>query len=596
MTILSGDPLTQLAFGIHESSGVYALLLGSGISRAAQIPTGWEITLDLIRRVGLAQGAGDQADWAAWYRERTGREPDYSELLAALGATADERRAIIHGYIEPTEDDRAEGRKTPTAAHRTIAELVEGGYIKVIVTTNFDRLLESALRERGIEPTVVASVDALDGAEPIVHSRCYILKLHGDYKDARILNIETELSRYPAPYDALLDRIFDEYGLIVCGWSGDWDHALRAAIERAPNRRYSMFWAARGEPGPRALDLISHRRGRAISITDADSFFSALSQRVATLRQTQRVNPLAIDLLTATAKRFLAKPEHRIQLDDLFADETRSAIAKIDAVDFSPDARWDQAEFQARARRYESIVEPLAAISGIAGRWGDDSEAQIVLDVIGNLVAHGTNVRGGVRAYIALQTYPAVIVFYAYGIGLTRAGRWAALHGLFDAKVRLASKSESRIVETLFLNAWEGGEGDHQHAWQPMEGQGRKTPLSDHLHRLMEGWSSRFVGLESSFALLFERFELLGSLAYLEQHEKEEVRRSLAEGSPRSSWTWMPVGRIGWDTRNAEALIAEITGGSMKQALLKAGFGKGDDEFVDISLMNFNALSRRMRY
>lgn len=60
----------------------------------------------------------------------------------------------------------------------------------------------------------MASVDALDGAEPIVHSRSYILKLHGDYKDARILNIETELSCYPAPYDALLDRIFDGYGLI----------------------------------------------------------------------------------------------------------------------------------------------------------------------------------------------------------------------------------------------------------------------------------------------------------------------------------------------------------------------------------------------
>jgi len=162
-------------------------LLGSGLSRAAEIPTGWEITLDLIRRVARAQGTEQQPDWAKWYHETTGQAPNYSTLLEELAGSPDERRAILHRYIEPTEEDREEGRKVPTAAHRAIAELVRRGYIRVIVTTNFDRLTESALREIGVEPTVVASVDALLGAEPIAHSVCYILKLHGDYKDARIL-------------------------------------------------------------------------------------------------------------------------------------------------------------------------------------------------------------------------------------------------------------------------------------------------------------------------------------------------------------------------------------------------------------------------
>lgn len=155
-----------------------------------------------------------------------------------MGASPEERRSILHSYIEPTEDDHAEERKVPTVAPRAIADLVRGGYIRVIVTTNFDRLMENALRERGIEPTVVASVDALAGAQPITHSSCYILKLHGDYKDARILNTEAELRGYPPQYDGLLDRIFDEHGLIVCGWSGEWDDALRAVFLRAPNRRY----------------------------------------------------------------------------------------------------------------------------------------------------------------------------------------------------------------------------------------------------------------------------------------------------------------------------------------------------------------------
>ncbi len=68
------------------------------------------------------------------------------------------------------------------------------------MTTNFDRLMESALRDIGVEPTVITSPDTLQGAEPIIHSDCYILKLHGDYKDARILNTDDELSAYPEAY------------------------------------------------------------------------------------------------------------------------------------------------------------------------------------------------------------------------------------------------------------------------------------------------------------------------------------------------------------------------------------------------------------
>jgi hypothetical protein len=142
MSLLANDPLTQLAFSIYENKGVFALLLGSGLSRAGEIPTGWEITLDLIRRVARAKGVTEQADWAKWYKEQTGAEPDYSALLEGLAASPDERRAILHSYIEPSEEDRQQGRKLPTKAHHAIAALVRAGYIRVIITTNFDRLLE----------------------------------------------------------------------------------------------------------------------------------------------------------------------------------------------------------------------------------------------------------------------------------------------------------------------------------------------------------------------------------------------------------------------------------------------------------------------
>jgi hypothetical protein len=284
------DLPTQLAFSMSENPGVYALLLGSGLSRSAHIPTGWEITLDLVRRVGIAKGARDVTDWAAWYRETTGKEPSYSELLEEIATMPDERRAILHRYIEPDEEDRDEGRKVPTPAHHAIAALVASGHIRLIITTNFDRLMENALRERGIEPTVVASADALVGAEPIVHSRCFVFKLHGDYKDARILNTDAELRSYPEPYVELLDRVLDEHGLVVSGWSGDWDHALRMAFMRARSRRYPTYWTAMGTPGDGAMELIRQRRAHVVEVQGADAFFTSLQRNVETLEATRKEN------------------------------------------------------------------------------------------------------------------------------------------------------------------------------------------------------------------------------------------------------------------------------------------------------------------
>jgi len=323
------DPSTALAFSVFENRGVFALLIGSGVSRAAQIPTGWEVVLDLTRRVAALEGVQDQIDWAAWHQERFGEPPNYSKLLDALAQTAEERRSILHTVIEPTAEDIEEGRKTPTKAHKAIARLVRNGFIRVIITTNFDRLLENALRAEGVEPTVIKSDDDLQGAVPLVHTRCFVLKVHGDYLDTRLRNTEGELESYSPALNTVLDRILDEYGLVVCGWSADWDTALRAALTRAPNRRFPTFWASRGKPSPLAEDLLAQRAGRMIPISDADSFFEELERKVEIQSELQRPNPRSVEILVASIKKYLPRPEHRIQLADLVRNEVGNVRKQI---------------------------------------------------------------------------------------------------------------------------------------------------------------------------------------------------------------------------------------------------------------------------
>ncbi len=49
----------MLSTSIHAQPGVYALLLGSGVSTGQGIPTGWGVVTELVRRAAVAKTADD---------------------------------------------------------------------------------------------------------------------------------------------------------------------------------------------------------------------------------------------------------------------------------------------------------------------------------------------------------------------------------------------------------------------------------------------------------------------------------------------------------------------------------------------------------
>jgi len=585
---LLDDDAMRVAFSVFENRGVYALLLGSGLSRTAEIPTGWEITVDLVRQVAEMRGEGGQADYVKWYRETTSEEPTYSSVVGELGLSAGERRSILDGYIEPNEKDRLEGRKVPTRAHYAIADLVRAGYVRVIVTTNFDRLIENALTERGVEATVVASVDALKGAEPLTHTKCFLLKLHGDYKDARILNTDEELSKYSPEVDTFLDRIFDEHGLIVCGWSGEWDHALRTAILRSSSRRYPMFWATRRDPGTRAADLIGHRDARLVRITGADAFFGKLCDYVQTLERTRCASPQSIELLVNSAKRYVTRPEYRIQLDELISSTAELLVESLDSANFSPEHRYGTDEFRDRVVMYEAATEPLGRILGTMGRWGDDCEYGEIVGLLRSVHAQADRVRNGNPVWLDLHTYPVTLLFAAYGVGLVRSQRWASLHKLFSELItRRDGDDQRRMIEKLFLWSWEGGDDNY---WKQFEGlDRRKTPFSDHSCEVLADWGTSFVGV-ADFEQVYEMWEILGAIAYSERFTLEHLTTCL---SARKFET-VPVGRSGWHAQTRKRILAQVRQTDVKQGLLEAGFTNGEDEYFDAVVSNYLRVAARI--
>ncbi len=557
------DALLSLAHTMVSATGTQALLLGSGVSRSAQVPTGWDVTLDLVRRVAVLAGAQAGADPAQWFQDAYGEAPDYSALIGSLAKTPAERRALLQGYFEPTPEEREAGIKTPTPAHRAIARLVARGFIRVILTTNFDRLLEAALRDEGIEPVVVSSVDATDGAAPITHQRCLVVKLHGDYLDDRIKNTEAELAAYDSRMDAYLDRILDEFGLIACGWSGDWDPALRSALERCKSRRYTTTWVTVGEPSALADRLIALRGAQVVSTTGADAFFVSLTEKVVSLADLGAAPPASVATAVASLKRYVAEDRHRVRLDDLVMKEASRLAGQL-AADFPFDGGASPTlELAAtRVRRMDAATEILRALFFHGCRLAVAGQEPIFLRAIA-LLAPPENV-GGYQFWIDMARYPMASIAYAGAFGALAAGNYRLLRKLLLFSYRVNGRERiacdrltaASVLPTGAANALFGGQNRH-------------TPTSDHLANVVGHLAT---GLHPDPDTLFDELEIWVALAHL------DAVRDL-----KSPPLWMPPGRFAWrgrwhDGHQPGLLLAEATAAGSDWPPIAAGWFGGKVE------------------
>ena len=169
------DPRISLATAMHAQPGAYALLLGSGASTGAGMPTGWGVVQTLVAQAIAASGerVTPDLDPEAWWLNHGDGEPlGYSSLLASLASTPAARRALLAGFFEPSDDEREQGVKVPGAGHKAIAARVRRGAIRVLVTTNLDRPIEQAPEAEGIFPPGLAPPRAIAALAPWPHSGC----------------------------------------------------------------------------------------------------------------------------------------------------------------------------------------------------------------------------------------------------------------------------------------------------------------------------------------------------------------------------------------------------------------------------------------
>lgn len=576
-------PEIAAAFALHSSPGAYAVLLGSGVSRAAGVPTGHEVLVDLCRRhaVALHVEAEVAADPVAWYMEQTGATATYDRLLASLTSYPEERVGLLRGYFEPTAEEREQGLKVPTAAHRALAKLVGSGLVRVILTTNFDRLIEHALDAQHVPYVVTATPASVAGALPLHLQQCQVVKLHGDYLEPGFLNTPEELASYDQSVDRFLDRVFDEYGLITIGWSSTYDVALRSAIERTQARRFSTWWVDPGSLSDNARRLVE-LRGATIATETADAFLEAVAEATAALADVDRPAPRTVTLASAIAKRAIAEGGDQIRLHDLIKEQ----LAKVAASSQVVRDNFQGAALDTYGRDIEALeaeMDVLLAVVGIASYWGDRQTDAWWIPAIGDFAERiGKPPAGGSTPLINLTRYPGLLLFQTGAVAATAANRWDLLVRL-DGLQLDASSSGRRGPAACTLDPGQILGGFYNQNGRPTGLRPNDRPV-DHLRDVVRSTLARSLLLtDADLDRAAETTEYLlaaSSIDWNTQAPGSESGASTMNTPPRYGGYWLPrAGMWGQETpriaQHARA-VAEADGGPVQAGM----FGGSLDRFV----------------
>lgn len=583
------DPILSLAVSVYHNKGVYSLLLGSGVSRSSGIATGWEIVQDLIHKVAHLRKEKCEPDPEAWFTHTFGLEPNYSDVLDQIAKTAAERSQVLRRYFEPTEEELAEGRKRPSPAHKAIAQLISRGYVRVVVTTNFDRLLEQALAEISIQPVVISTADSVHGALPLAHSPCTIIKINGDYLDTRLKNTRGELEHYDEQMDELLDRVFDEYGLIVAGWSAEWDLALCAALQRCPNRRFATYWAQRGPAKPAATNLIALRSATIVQIADADGFFRELDEKVSALETFSITDPLSTSVAITRLKKYLSADTYRINLSDLILNETERTHCAITDARFSVQAPHNLTGeiILKRMQLYESEMGVLLAMQLCGAYWATDTQRETFLKSF-KRIADQSGPDGGKMVWLSLRRYPALVSLYGMGLAALANSNYRFLRELLTLNLRLDSYKADKPTGTVLHNQ----NVLAVDAQKVLPGRQREyTPLPNHLFEILREPLRIYLPDDAVYEATFDWLEFLLSLTHIDlQVSRGQIQEDKAKDPDFYYWT--PVGRFAWkrldrnviqDSESSkDGILPAHVVGALQAGFCEAGDGTRTDKYLDI--------------
>jgi NAD-dependent SIR2 family protein deacetylase len=246
-----------------QGESPYLLVLGAGVS----LPSGARSGGQVVAGVVAAHGSETDVDGMTW-------DQKLEAFYAILDQRSrDERYALLKPYVEGT---------APSAGYQALAELARAGYFEVILSTNYDTLLEDALAGAGLRRgDMDVLINGVHDEDEIVRQlgrrvpAIKVVKLHGDLYHRLFAFTPEEIMQFSAKIERLLHELL-RADLIVCG------HSMRDLdVNRCLDRQGDAVWYVNpSAPSPMETiyQILRARPGHVVAgeMGTFDRFFAAL--------------------------------------------------------------------------------------------------------------------------------------------------------------------------------------------------------------------------------------------------------------------------------------------------------------------------------
>jgi hypothetical protein len=293
--------------------------------------------------------------------------------------------------------------------------------------------------------------------------------------------------------------------------------------------------------------------------------------------------------LIERVKDFLSTPQNRIRLDDLVSTEIRNTTYKLNDDEFPVQGVHISSEdIAARLHKYETALERLSSITILIAKWGEVDHQPLLERIIARLT-DGTELKGGLSAWLELRWYPILLLMYYGGIAALSAHNYRSLSSLLFTKVRDSSRRESfsAVIPTVKAIL----EVDRMEIFKHLPGHEKNfTPRSEYLFKRLQPELEDLLFLGNSYEDLFDRFEMFYALTYADVESKD------------LSYIWGPPGRFAWKGRHGispdpySALMTEAAEKQSSWAPFAAGMFRGSfDRFNEVATAYRDTILKSVR-
>jgi tetratricopeptide (TPR) repeat protein len=218
--------LANLSFGATKSKRRYCFILGSGASRESGIPTGLEIIdqlLPLIFQQQKSRLPKNDAEIRSWATKDTLSIPSfrwsnrgfhYGKIFNL--AFPNEKR-LAQGFLQKLMEN-----KSPSYGYSVLSRILSYTNNSIVITTNFDHLMEDAIRKYTFTDPKIIHDPALAeyGRQSFIDGDAVILKLHGDMH-FKTFNYYDDIQKLDLKWKPILRDIFNLYTPIFIGYGGN---------------------------------------------------------------------------------------------------------------------------------------------------------------------------------------------------------------------------------------------------------------------------------------------------------------------------------------------------------------------------------------